>query len=158
MRNIDLRKARTFSQSPIETRSHGNCRIKTFLSTTKWMKQSLLILSFITSDNGVTQGYNNASVSVVHFYRDVTFPAGETAINLSFDWQALGETNFWDGLIVSLAPTSYTPTASGTSLAQGNLGSPTIELGRFWGSSTVQNVNIMIPASVAGNCSGATPE
>ncbi|OGS78736.1 MAG: hypothetical protein A3D31_01820 [Candidatus Fluviicola riflensis] len=112
--------------------------------------------AFISADNGVTQGYNNASVSVVHFYRDVTFPAGETAINLSFDWQALGETNFWDGLIVSLAPTSYTPTASGTSLAQGNLGSPTIELGRFWGSSTVQNVNIMIPASVAGNCSGAS--
>ena len=112
--------------------------------------------AFISADNGITQGYNNTSISVVHFYRDVTFPAGETAINLSFDWQALGEAGFWDAVIVSLAPTTYTPTATTTSLAQGNLGAPTIELGRFWNSSTVQSVNIPIPGSVAGNCSGSS--
>ncbi|HLP53514.1 MAG TPA: T9SS type A sorting domain-containing protein [Fluviicola sp.] len=112
--------------------------------------------AFISADNGVTQGYNNGSISVVHFYRDVTFPAGETAINLSFDWQALGEAGFWDAVIVSLAPTTYTPTASTTSLGTSNLGAPTVELGRFWNSSTVQSVNIPIPGSVAGNCSGSS--
>ena len=114
--------------------------------------------AYVSADNGVTNGYTNNSISVSHFYRDVTFPAGETKITLTFNYKVGGETNFWDGIFVSLAPTSYTPTASNVSLAQGVLPAPTVELGRFWTSAVtpVATATITIPASVAGNCTGAS--
>lgn len=108
--------------------------------------------AYISSDAGVTNDYTNTS-SVVHFYQDITFPAGETSIGLSFDWHALGESGFYDAIIVSLAPTSYTPTVGTSSLGTSNLGSPTVELGRFWNNSATQTANLAVPASVVGNCS-----
>ncbi len=100
--------------------------------------------AYISNDLGVTNEYTNTSTSVVHFYRDVTFPAGETSINLSFDWRSVGETSFYDGIIVSLAPVSYNPTASATSLFLGSLAAPAIEIGRAFNSTTVQTANIVI--------------
>ncbi|HET6245976.1 MAG: T9SS type A sorting domain-containing protein [Bacteroidetes bacterium] len=110
--------------------------------------------AFISDNNGVTHAYTNNSISVVHFYRDVTFPTGETAIKLVFDWQGLGESTFWDGVIVSLAPISYIPTASSVSLGLNVLNAPAIEIGRAWNSATVQSKTIIIPSSLAGNCAG----
>ena len=114
--------------------------------------------AYVSADNGVTNGYTNNSISVSHFYRDVTFPAGETSITLSFNYKVGGETNFWDGVIVSLAPTSYTPTATNVSLDQNPLPAPTVELGRFWTAAVtpVATATINIPAAVAGNCAGAS--
>jgi hypothetical protein len=109
--------------------------------------------AYISNDLGVTNAYANTSTSVSHFYRDVTFPAGEVAMQLSFNWMALGEGSFWDGIIVSIAPTSYTPVASTTSLGTGVLAAPAIEVGRLWSSGTVQSATFSLPPSVIGNCS-----
>ncbi|QHJ08642.1 T9SS type A sorting domain-containing protein [Hymenobacter busanensis] len=85
----------------------------------------------ITNDVGTalyayTTGGVNVS-SAVHLYRDVTFPAGETIISLSFDWRGQGEGS-WDFLRVYLVSPSYAPlpgtvpaAADGTQLFQLNL-------------------------------------
>ena len=74
--------------------------------------------AYVSNDGGVTWAFTNTSISVVHFWKDITFPAGESNITMSFLWAALGETSSFDALMVSLAPTSYTPTASTTSLSK----------------------------------------
>lgn len=63
------------------------------------------------SDNaaGTTYNYINTAASTVHFYRDVTFPAGQTNINLSFKWKVQGESSY-DYVTVFSVPTSVTPT------------------------------------------------
>jgi hypothetical protein len=64
------------------------------------------------SDNaaGATYNYSTAA-STVHFYRDVTFPAGQTFITLSFKWKAQGEGSY-DYLTVYAMPTANTPTVN----------------------------------------------
>ena len=66
--------------------------------------------AYISSDLGVTHNYVAPGV-LVHFYRDILFPAGETSINLSFDWIGQGESIF-DHYQVSIAPTAVTPLAA----------------------------------------------
>lgn len=109
--------------------------------------------AFISNNGGVSNAFSNTSPSVVHFYRDVTFPAGETTMQLSFNWMALGESGFYDALIVSVAPTTFTPVASTTSLGTGVLAAPAIEIGRFWNQGTVQTATINLSPAVVGNCS-----
>jgi len=54
--------------------------------------------------------YTVSSSSVVHFYRDVTLPAGEPYLTLSAYIKVRGENNY-DYLDIFVAPTSVTPTA-----------------------------------------------
>lgn len=46
--------------------------------------------------------------AITHFYKDVTFPAGQNCIELSFNWMCEGEGGY-DGFKVSLGSTSVTP-------------------------------------------------
>lgn len=56
--------------------------------------------------------YSTSNISIVHFYRDVTFPTGESTINLSFNWKGNGESgNTDDRLTVRMVPVSTTPVA-----------------------------------------------
>ena len=65
--------------------------------------------AFISSDvAGATYNYNNAVASTVHFYRDITFPAGQPNITLTFKWKTQGESS-WDYVTVFSCPTSATP-------------------------------------------------
>lgn len=113
--------------------------------------------AYISSDPaGTTWTFTNSSPSVSHFYRDVTIPAGQTQVTLSFNWQALGETGFWDALIVSVAPTTYTPTGSATSLGTASLPAPATMVGSFWNNNTYQTATISIPQSVINNCTSAS--
>ena len=73
---------------------------------------------YISSDNGVTNNYNNGSTSVVHAYREIIIPSGTTTGSLSFDWRGTGET-CCDFLRVWLVPVSFTPTA-GTEITSGS--------------------------------------
>lgn len=68
-----------------------------------------------TGASGLPYAYNTNQARRSHMYRDITFPAGETNINLSFYWKAYGESGGYDNLIVYLAPTSFTPTTSAPS-------------------------------------------
>jgi len=100
--------------------------------------------AYISNDFGATNAYNLTSASVVHFYRDVTLPAGQAAMQLSFDWRGMGEGTS-DYLLVQVAPTTFTPVAgtipaatSATVLAQLNL------------QATFARTTLVLPASLAG--------
>lgn len=54
--------------------------------------------------------YSNASSSVVHMYRDIAIPAGESTISISFKWIGNAEA-CCDRMRIWLCPTSFTPTS-----------------------------------------------
>ncbi len=110
--------------------------------------------AYISNNTGTAWTYTNTTATVVHFYRDVTIPAGETNVTLSFDWNARGETGFWDALLVGFSSTSVTPAASTTSIGTG-LPDDIVNVGQFWtnAASATQNAVINIPAGALGNCS-----
>jgi len=103
--------------------------------------------AYVTNDAGVTNSYNIATTSAAnHIYTAVTFPAGESAIVLSFDWRNGGEqttaATSWDFIRVSLttaAPVGGTITATADQL-------PVV----FVGAGSYQRAYITIPASYAG--------
>lgn len=99
--------------------------------------------AFISNDGGNSWAYTISSASVVHFYRDITFPAGETDIFLTFWFNGFGETTF-DRLRVYLVPTTTTITA-GTELTTGQIGLPNYNFQTQW-----ILVSIRIPSSAAG--------
>ncbi|MBL0341999.1 MAG: T9SS type A sorting domain-containing protein [Bacteroidetes bacterium] len=103
--------------------------------------------AYISSNGGGNNNYTNggfpSATRIVHFYRDVTFPAGQTQITLSFKWKGDGESNN-DDLKVFLAATSVTP-ASGSEVASGNLIG-----GGYENQTSYQTVTITIPAANAG--------
>ena len=65
--------------------------------------------AYVSNDvAGATYTYTVTTANTVHFYRDVTFPAGEPNIVLSFKWKAGGESSY-DYVTVYSMPTSNTP-------------------------------------------------
>ncbi|MFN0174063.1 MAG: beta strand repeat-containing protein, partial [Saprospiraceae bacterium] len=67
--------------------------------------------AYVSNDvAGATYNYLVTDVSTAHFWRDVTFPAGETNIVLTFKWKTFGEASF-DYVTVYSMPTSNTPIA-----------------------------------------------
>ncbi|MCX6249651.1 MAG: hypothetical protein NTX61_02760 [Bacteroidetes bacterium] len=78
-----------------------------------------------------------------HFYRDIVFPAGETAITLKFYYKINSTDAGYDQLKVFLVPTSTTPVA-GVALASGQIG-VTYET-----ATTYTLITITIAASNAG--------
>ncbi|MBK8847264.1 MAG: hypothetical protein IPO27_12265 [Bacteroidetes bacterium] len=63
--------------------------------------------------SGNTHNYATGNASVTHVYRDVTFPAAQNCINLSFSWVCDGEDGFFGNYdflsvhVVSTATTVY---------------------------------------------------
>ncbi len=99
--------------------------------------------AYISNDAGLSWSYTNTISSVVHFYRDITFPAGETDIQLSFLLRGIGESTF-DRLRIYLIPTSTTPTA-GTEITSGQIGLANYNLQGAW-----IKIGLQVPASAAG--------
>ena len=99
--------------------------------------------AYISNDGGTTWSYTLTATSTVHFYRDITFPAGETDIQLSFWIKGIGE-SIYDRLRVYLVPTTTTPVA-GTELSSGQIGLANYSLQNEW-----IKVGIQVPASAAG--------
>ena len=60
--------------------------------------------AFVSATAGTTQAWTYSQINTVqHMYYDVTIPAGETFVSLSFKWKAGGEgsgTSDWDNLKV----------------------------------------------------------
>lgn len=83
-------------------------------ATNQWFVGSLTSTSgsnsaYISNDvAGTTYNYLNSSASTVHFYRDITFPSGQSTIELSFKWRGSGESSY-DYVTVYSVPTSITP-------------------------------------------------
>lgn len=113
-----------------------------------------------TGATGLPWSYAHTS-RVSYMYQDVTFPAGETSINLSYKWKGLGEST-WDNLLVYLAPSTFT--VSGLSLGsnsttwtgatylwrQANISTSA------WSSTAYTTVNVPITATQAGNATASS--
>jgi len=118
--------------------------------------------AYVSSDNGTSWSYQTPAVAVgtSHFYRDVTFPAGQTAASLSFRYNVLGE-NTWDEILVYLCPTTLTPAVnspSGSSTVPTWTGTGSaVLLGRYSvlaaGSGTT--INVPLDPTVIGNCASS---
>ncbi|MDO7845442.1 T9SS type A sorting domain-containing protein [Hymenobacter sp. M29] len=108
--------------------------------------------AFISNDAGVTNAYTitattPVATSVVHLYRDVTFPAGQSIVDLGFDWKAGGESTY-DYIQVFLVPTTVTPVA-GTQLVSGTAGA--VQLGTNLNLQTAfGRTTFQLPGNVAG--------
>ena len=104
--------------------------------------------AYISNNSGTSNAYSTGSTSVVHMYRNVTFPSSTSPYTLTFYWKAQGEGNspFYDYLRVFLIETSVSPTAgsqpSGTTLGTYNLGGT--------GLNDWNNATISIPATNSG--------
>lgn len=118
--------------------------------------------AYVSSDNGTSWSYQTPAVAAgtSHFYRDVTFPAGQTAASLSFRYNVLGE-NTWDEILVYLCPTTLTPAVnspSGSSVVPTWTGTGSaVLLGRYSllaaGSGTT--INVPLDPTVIGNCASS---
>jgi hypothetical protein len=111
--------------------------------------------AFISKDAGVSWKYDTAATAVVHFYRDVTFPAGVPTFTLTFQWKGVGEVAANDALMVSLAPTGYTPVASTVSLGTNGLAAPANTLTQLNNQSGLQTFTYTINSADIGNCNAA---
>jgi len=92
---------------------------------------------------GSANTYATGTARVSHFYKNVTFPAGENSISLTFNYKGQGEA-FFDYMNVYIVSTATTPVA-GTPLATGRVGSLYYNLVAGCTSETIN-----IPASFAG--------
>ena len=106
------------------------------------------------SNDGVSNLYTPANDASNFFWRDVTVPAGETVVKLSFNWICQGEST-WDNWQVFYAPTSVVPTGSATHPGNGATNVPAGIAGATWLGNgnlqgTVQTTTIYLPASLAG--------
>ncbi|HEY3386473.1 MAG TPA: hypothetical protein VGK46_08190, partial [Saprospiraceae bacterium] len=112
--------------------------------------------SAYASDNvtGATHTYGTTG-SIVHFYRDITLPAGETNLAYSYQWYNQGESTF-DFWQVSIGSTSIVPVAAngitGTSPLANPLIPGTIVIGAHNLQSTVQTTSGNASSASLGNC------
>ncbi len=91
--------------------------------------------------------YNNGTSQTSHFYRSINFPAGETAITLSFNWKCVGESGY-DRLLVytnTAAPAAGTPASNTTAW-----GTAVLVAGPYNSQSTWQTATVTLPAALAG--------
>jgi hypothetical protein len=99
--------------------------------------------AYVSLDNGETNSAAGiATARSVYFYRDITIPAGQTNIALTFNWKSVGTT--WQ---VFVAPTSVTPVGTDTQLAA--IPGATLLLAGT-SNAVTQNAFAFIPASYAG--------
>ncbi|MCX7954305.1 MAG: fibronectin type III domain-containing protein [Bacteroidales bacterium] len=97
---------------------------------------------YISNTNGATNEYSTTSSSVVHFYRDVTFPSTTYPLYLDFNWKAYGESSY-DYLRVYIFNTTEVPIA-GTLPSSGSIGS------NFNLQSNWQSASLLLPDSLKG--------
>lgn len=110
--------------------------------------------AYISNDLGATNSYVPANNATNYFYRDVVIPAGETKINLTFNWNSKGE-NSYDLWQVFYAPTSVVPVGVAAHAGSGVSNVPSGITGATYignGSVTtgVQAANYFLPSSLAG--------
>lgn len=110
--------------------------------------------AYVSNDGGTTNAYTNNAACVNYFYRDVTVPAGESKIKLTFNWQQQGESTF-DLSQVFVAPTSITPVGVAASQGSGLNTVPVGITGATYVTNTaiipgVQTTTAYLPSSLAG--------
>jgi GEVED domain len=102
------------------------------------------------NNTATNHNYSVTTASVSHIYRDITIPAAESNINLSFKWIGNGE-SCCDRLRVWVVPTTVTPVA-GTAIASSGV-APTgnIQIGLDLNvQSAWTTANLALPNTYAG--------
>ncbi len=108
------------------------------------------------SDNGTAYNYTPANNSNIFFWRDVTVPAGEVVMNLTFNWNQQGE-NSWDIWQVFAAPTTITPVGNNTHPGTGTTAVPTPITGATYvGNGSVQTGIQTFSGGIPGSFAGTT--
>jgi hypothetical protein len=110
--------------------------------------------AYISNTAGATYAYSNTTAAVSHFYRDVTVPAGQGKITLTFKLKGDGDLSsgtYYDKLMVYTAPTTFTPVntapaSSGTALAGATLAYA--QAANYGAAYTT--VTVSLPAALAG--------
>ncbi len=93
--------------------------------------------------------YNINTTSISHFYRSVTFPAGQTCINLSFNWKANGETGY-DGIQVFLGAVGGPSPVANTAFGTTDAGATQLGASFYDVQPACGRVALTIPAAYAG--------
>ena len=107
---------------------------------------------FISSTGGVGWAYSQVSV-FNHMYRDITIPANESKVTLSFKWKAGGEggtTSDWDNMKVFLAPTTTVPTSTAAVTGATQLSGPGAVSGMYKLNSAAWNNETITFSGVPG--------
>lgn len=105
--------------------------------------------AYISMDAGATNSYSNTLSQTSHFYQDVTVPAGQTVILLSFDLRDVGEAG-WDRLLVYTAPTTLTPVAGTPASNSTVLAGATLVYTDPANQAAFTNRQVQLPAALAG--------
>jgi hypothetical protein len=112
--------------------------------------------AFISNDGGITNAYTPTNNTTNYFWRDITVPAGETKIILTYNWRSQGEAS-WDNIQVFYAPTTITPVGvnthpgSGTTnVPAGIAGATNIGFSEMGGVATVNTATFQLPTALAG--------
>ena len=108
--------------------------------------------AYVSANGGAAWTYSQFSV-FNHVYRDVTIPAGENKVTLTFKWKVGGEgttTSDWDNLKVFLSPTSFTPTATAAVSGARQLIGPGATSGMYKLSSTSWNAETIVFSAAPG--------
>ncbi len=109
--------------------------------------------AYVSANGGTSWTYSQTSV-FNHIYRDVTIPAGETKVVLSFKWKVGGEgttTSDWDNMKVFIAPTTLTPLSTAAVTGAIQLSGPGSTSGMYKLSSTNWNTETIIFSASPGS-------
>lgn len=108
--------------------------------------------AYITNNTSSTPPPHNYTITAnrrTHLYRDITVPAGETNIELNFDWIGRGQ-SYADWLRIWVTPTSYTPVYNTMISNTGSAPTGRILIGTFYNQATWTNSTINLPTAYAG--------
>lgn len=110
--------------------------------------------AYISNNSGASWAYtNNTTSRTVHFYKNVVLPQGINYLELSFSWVNVGEVAPNDVLMVSIAPTTYTPSQSNTTAII--LGKPAETLTILNNQGTVKRQRIYFSPQVINTCTAS---
>ena len=106
--------------------------------------------AYVSNDAGVTNAYTVTNSSIVHLYKDITIPAAQKSIQLTFKWRTVGEgtsVSDYDNLKVYLTSPNTT-IAAGTEL-------PIVDkIGAQWynnsSATAYTTATISLPTSLSG--------
>ena len=125
-------------------------------ATNQWIDNTAATAGFTgtrcayISNAGTAHTYATGTSSVSHFYRNITIPAGENNIALTFKWINQGESGY-DRIKVWVVPTTFTP-VNGTAITSSGV-APTGNIqigGDLVSQGTWTTANLLLPSGYAG--------
>lgn len=100
---------------------------------------------------GTNHDYNVNNARASHLYRNISIPAGESNIILSFNWMGIGE-NSLDKMRIWLVPTTVTPVYGTPITASGTIPTGNIQIGatNYSNQGTWTSTTFNLPTAYAG--------